>query len=136
MTETFSTAADNQVEIEIRPFRGVAKLARDTKPLGRFVVTGLPRAPRGTLNVAVTFAGGRRRDNNACGQGRSRDGPFNFADAMAQSWALAGGRPQRAAAERVIVSSVVSEPAQMPDPHLQKPWGLVPRCGSAIVSAM
>jgi len=56
VTETFSTAADNQTEIEIRPFRGVAKLARDAKPLGRFVVTRLPQAPRGTLNVAVTFA--------------------------------------------------------------------------------
>jgi molecular chaperone DnaK (HSP70) len=56
VTETFSTAADNQPEIEIRPFRGVAKLARDAKALGRFVVTGLPRAARGTLIVAVTFA--------------------------------------------------------------------------------
>jgi molecular chaperone DnaK (HSP70) len=56
VTETFSTAADNQFEIEIRPFRGVAKLAREAKPLGRFVVGGLPRGPRGTVMVAVTFA--------------------------------------------------------------------------------
>jgi molecular chaperone DnaK len=56
VTETFTTAADNQVEVEIRLFRGVAKLARDAKALGRFAVTGLPRAPRGTLHVAVTFA--------------------------------------------------------------------------------
>jgi len=56
VTETFSTAADNQLEIEIRPLRGVAKLAREAKPLGRFVVGGLPRAPRGTVIVAVTFA--------------------------------------------------------------------------------
>lgn len=56
MTETFSTAEDNQVEIEIRPFHGVAKLTRDAKALGRFVVAGLPRTSRGTLKAAVTFA--------------------------------------------------------------------------------
>lgn len=56
VTETFSTAADNQTEIEIRLFRGVAKLAREAKSLGRFVVSEVPRAPRGTAMVAVTFS--------------------------------------------------------------------------------
>jgi len=58
VTETFTTGADNQKEIEIRLFRGVAKLARDAKALGRFAVSDLPRAPRGTVRVAVTISVG------------------------------------------------------------------------------
>ena len=56
VTQTFSTAADNQAEIEIRLFRGVATLARDAKSMGRFVVASLPRGARGTVNVAVTIS--------------------------------------------------------------------------------
>jgi len=56
VTETFSTAADNQDNVEVRLFRGNAKLARDATPVGRFVVEGLPKAPRGIPNVAITFS--------------------------------------------------------------------------------
>lgn len=56
VTETFSTAVDNQSEIQIRPFHGVAALARETKMLGRFAVSGLPQGPRGTVIVAVTIS--------------------------------------------------------------------------------
>jgi len=55
-TETFSTAADNQEQIEIRLFRGVARIARENTPVGRLAVTGIPRAARGTPSVAVTFS--------------------------------------------------------------------------------
>jgi molecular chaperone DnaK len=56
VTETFSTAADNQEQVEVRLFRGIAELARDAKPIGRFVVEGLPKRPRGTVIVAITFS--------------------------------------------------------------------------------
>ena len=56
ITETFSTAADNQEHVEVRLFRGKAKLARDATLVGRFVIEGLPKLPRGTPNVAVTFS--------------------------------------------------------------------------------
>lgn len=55
-TETFSTAADNQEQVEVRLFRGTAKLTRDATLVGRFVIDGLPKLPRGTPNVAVTFS--------------------------------------------------------------------------------
>ena len=55
ITETFSTAADNQEHIEVRLFRGNTKLARDATLVSRFVVEGLPKVPRGAVNVAVTF---------------------------------------------------------------------------------
>ena len=56
MTETFSTAADDQEHVEIRLFRGSAKLARDATLVGRFVIEGLPKLPRGVSLVAVTFS--------------------------------------------------------------------------------
>ena len=55
-TETFSTAADNYDEIEIKLFRGVEAIARKNTLVGRFAVSGLPRAPRGAVKVAVTFS--------------------------------------------------------------------------------
>ena len=55
-TETFSTAADNQDQIEIRLFRGVETIARANALVGRFVIAGLPKLPRGTVKVAVTFS--------------------------------------------------------------------------------
>jgi molecular chaperone DnaK (HSP70) len=64
ITETFSTAADNQEHVEIRLFRGIARFARDATLVGRFVVEGLPKLPRGIPIVAVTFgvtAGGAVR---------------------------------------------------------------------------
>ncbi len=54
-TKTFSTAADNQSEISIALFRGTAELAADNLALGRFAVTGIPAAPRGIPQVAITF---------------------------------------------------------------------------------
>ena len=56
VTETFSTAADNQQHVEVRLFRGNVKLARDGTLVGRFVIEGLPKLPRGVPNVAVTFS--------------------------------------------------------------------------------
>lgn len=55
VTETFSTAADNQDNVQIRLFRGAAALARDATPLGRFTVENLPKRPRGEVNVDVTI---------------------------------------------------------------------------------
>ncbi len=55
-TETFATAADNQEQIEIRLYRGVESTTRKNTLVGRFAVDGIPKAPRGTVDVAVTFA--------------------------------------------------------------------------------
>lgn len=56
ITQTFSTAADNQAQVEVRLFRGNSKLVRDATLVGRFVIEGLPRRPRGTPNIEVTFS--------------------------------------------------------------------------------
>ena len=54
-SETFSTAADNQPDVEVHVLQGERPLARDNRTLGRFHLGGLPPAPRGQPKVDVTF---------------------------------------------------------------------------------
>jgi molecular chaperone DnaK len=54
-TETFSTASDNQTSVEINIVQGERALAKDNKSLGRFILDGIPPAPRGVPQVEVTF---------------------------------------------------------------------------------
>jgi molecular chaperone DnaK len=54
-TETFSTAADNQPSVEIHVLQGERKMAADNKTIGKFILDGIPPAPRGTPQVEVTF---------------------------------------------------------------------------------
>jgi len=54
-TETFSTAGDNQTQVEIHVLQGERPMARDNKSLGRFVLDGIPPAPRGVPQIEVSF---------------------------------------------------------------------------------
>jgi len=54
-SEIFSTAADNQTQVEIHIVQGERPLARDNKSLGRFILEGIPPAPRGIPQVEVKF---------------------------------------------------------------------------------
>ena len=54
-TEVFSTAADNQTQVEIHVTQGERPMAADNKSLGRFILDGIPPAPRGVPQVEVTF---------------------------------------------------------------------------------
>ena len=54
-TEIFSTAADNQTQVEIHVVQGERPMAADNKSLGRFILTGIPPAPRGVPQIEVTF---------------------------------------------------------------------------------
>jgi len=53
--EVFSTAADNQTSVEINVLQGEREMAADNKSLGRFILDGIPPAPRGVPQVEVTF---------------------------------------------------------------------------------
>jgi molecular chaperone DnaK len=53
--EVFSTAADNQSSVEIHVLQGEREMSSDNKSLGRFVLDGIPPAPRGVPQVEVTF---------------------------------------------------------------------------------
>ncbi len=53
--EVFSTAADNQTSVEVHVLQGERPMAADNKSLGRFILEGVPPAPRGVPQVEVTF---------------------------------------------------------------------------------
>ncbi len=53
--QTFSTAADNQPQVEIRVLQGEREMAADNREIGRFILDGIPPAPRGVPQVEVTF---------------------------------------------------------------------------------
>ncbi len=54
-SEIFSTAADNQSQVEIHVLQGEREMARDNRTLGRFHLIGLPPAPRGVPQIEVAF---------------------------------------------------------------------------------
>jgi molecular chaperone DnaK len=54
-SQVFSTAADNQTQTDIHVLQGEREMAADNKTLGRFILDGIPPAPRGIPQVEVTF---------------------------------------------------------------------------------
>lgn len=53
--KVYSTAADNQPSVEIHVLQGERPMARDNRSLGRFILDGIPPAPRGVPQIEVTF---------------------------------------------------------------------------------
>lgn len=53
--QAFSTASDNQTQVEIHIIQGERAIAVDNKSLGRFILDGIPPAPRGVPQIEVTF---------------------------------------------------------------------------------
>ena len=54
-SQVFSTAADNQPSVEIHVLQGEREMAADNKSLGRFILDGIPPAPRGVPQIEVSF---------------------------------------------------------------------------------
>ena len=54
-SEVFSTASDNQPQVEIHVLQGEREFAKDNKSLGRFILDGIAPAPRGVPPIEVTF---------------------------------------------------------------------------------
>ncbi len=54
-TQVFSTAADNQTSVEIHVLQGERSMASDNRTLGRFMLDGIPPAPRGLPQIEVTY---------------------------------------------------------------------------------
>jgi molecular chaperone DnaK len=54
-SQVFSTAGDNQTQVEIHVLQGERPMANDNKSLGKFILDGIPPSPRGVPQVEVTF---------------------------------------------------------------------------------
>ncbi|MBD3362544.1 molecular chaperone DnaK [Candidatus Dojkabacteria bacterium] len=54
-TQVFSTAADNQPAVEVHVLQGEREMAADNKTLGKFILDGIPPAPRGVPQIEVTY---------------------------------------------------------------------------------
>ncbi|MBI2041701.1 MAG: molecular chaperone DnaK [Candidatus Nealsonbacteria bacterium] len=54
-SQTFSTAADSQPAVEINILQGERSMAQDNRSLGKFILDGIPAAPRGVPQIEVTF---------------------------------------------------------------------------------
>ncbi len=54
-SKVYSTAADNQPSVEVHILQGERPMANDNRPIGRFILDGIPPAPRGVPQVEVTF---------------------------------------------------------------------------------
>ncbi len=54
-SQVFSTASDNQPSVEIHVLQGEREFAKDNKTLGKFILDGIPPAPRGIPQIEVTF---------------------------------------------------------------------------------
>ena len=54
-SKVYSTASDNQPSVEIHILQGERKMARDNRPVGRFILDGIPPAPRGMPQIEVAF---------------------------------------------------------------------------------
>ncbi len=54
-SQVFSTAADSQTSVEVHVLQGEREMARDNRTLGKFILDGIPSAPRGVPQVEVSF---------------------------------------------------------------------------------
>ncbi len=54
-SEIFTTAEDNQTQVEIHVLQGEREMAKDNRSLGKFILSGIPPAPRGVPKIEVTF---------------------------------------------------------------------------------
>ena len=134
-SQVFSTAADNQPQVEIHVLQGEREMSGDNRSLGRFILDGLPPAPRGVPQVEVTFdidangilavgaqdkASGKEQSIRIEGSGGLDKGEIDQMVSDAASHASEDKERREGIDARNALDSMVYEAGKMIDEHREK----------------
>jgi molecular chaperone DnaK len=134
-SETFSTAADNQPQVEIHVLQGEREMSSDNKSLGRFVLDGIAPAPRGVPQIEVTFSldangilnvtakdKGTGKENSVTIQdsGNMSKEDIEKAQKEAEAHADEDKKKREAVESRNMLENAIYQAKKMPDEHKDK----------------
>ena len=111
-SQVFSTAADNQPQVEINVLQGEREFANDNKSLGRFILDGIAPAPRGVPQIEVTF--------NIDANGNLSKEDIAKAQAEAEAHAEEDKQKREMTDARNTLESMIYQAKKMPDEFKDK----------------
>jgi molecular chaperone DnaK len=134
-SETFSTAADNQPQVEIHVLQGEREMSADNKSLGRFVLDGIAPAPRGVPQIEVTFnldangilnvtakdkGTGKEQSITIQDSGNMSKEDIEKAQKEAEAHADEDKKKREAVESRNMLENAIYQAEKMPDEHKDK----------------
>jgi molecular chaperone DnaK len=134
-SETYSTAADNQPQVEINVLQGEREMAADNKSLGRFVLDGIAPAPRGVPQIEVSFnidangilnvtakdkGTGKEQSITISGSGNLSKDDIEKAQKEAEAHAEEDKKRRESIDARNTLENAIYQAEKMPDEHKDK----------------
>lgn len=134
-SEVFSTASDNQPQVEIHVVQGEREMAADNKSLGRFILDGIAPAPRGVPQVEVAFnidangilhvtakdkGTGKEQSITVQGSGNMSKDDIEKAQREAEAHASEDKNKREAVEARNVLENAIYQAQKMPDEYKDK----------------